>query len=141
MRNIIMLIMAIMLIATKSQAQNNALNLQAETRIDYSGEFFNSDASNGKASFNGRYLNVMLSGTIGDKFSYAYRQRLNKAHADQSFFDATDWLYLTYAPSNNWPITAATSIHHFSRPLQRKRPRMKRKTVMAPMYIGPAVNG
>ena len=110
MRNIIMLIMAITLIATKSQAQNNALNLQAETRIDYSGEFFNSDASNGKASFNGRYLNVMLSGTIGDKFSYAYRQRLNKAHADQSFFDATDWLYLTYAPSSNWQLSAGKQV-------------------------------
>ena len=47
---------------------------------------------------------------IGDKFSYAYRQRLNKAHADQSFFDATDWLYLTYAPSNNWQLSAGKQV-------------------------------
>ena len=38
-------------------------------------------------------------------------------------------------------ITVATSIHHFSRPLTRHRPRTKRKTVTAPIYIGPAVNG
>ena len=105
-----MLIMAITLIAIKTQAQNNELNLQAETRIDYSGEFLKSDASNGKAGFNGRYLNVILSGTIGDKFSYAYRQRLNKAHADQSFFDATDWIYLTYAPSSNWQLSAGKQV-------------------------------
>ena len=105
-----MLIMAITLIATAAKAQKNKFNLQAETRIDYSGEFLKSDASYGKASFNGKYLNVILSGTIGDKFSYAYRQRLNKAHADQSFFDATDWIYLSYAPSRNWEISAGKQV-------------------------------
>ena len=110
MRNIIMLIMAITLIATAAKAQNNKFNLQAETRIDYSGEFLNSDDSNYKAGFNGKYLNIILSGTIGDKFSYAYRQRLNKANADQSFFDATDWIYLTYAPSRNWEFSGGKQV-------------------------------
>ena len=110
MRNIIMLIMAMTLIAIEAKAQSNELRLQAETRIDYSGEYLKSDGSNGTASFNGRYLNVILSGTIGDKFSYAYRQRLNKAHADQSFFDATDWLYLTYAPTSNWQLSAGKQV-------------------------------
>ncbi len=110
MRNIIMLLMAMTLIAIEAKAQSNELRLQAETRIDYSGEYLKSDGSNGTASFNGRYLNVILSGTIGDKFSYAYRQRLNKAHADQSFFDATDWLYLTYAPTSNWQFSAGKQV-------------------------------
>ena len=79
-----------MLLAPVAKAQENDLRLQAETRIDYSGEQLKSDDF--KGGFYGKYLNVILSGTIGDKFSYAYRQRLNKAHADQSFFDATDWL-------------------------------------------------
>ena len=110
MRNIILLMLAMTLIATEAKAQENELRLQAETRIDYSGEFLKSDDSNGKASFNGRYLNVILSGTIGDKFSYAYRQRLNKAHAEQSFFDATDWIYLTYAPTSNWQFSAGKQV-------------------------------
>ena len=38
-------------------------------------------------------------------------------------------------------MTVATTIHHFSRPLIRQRPRTKRKMVMAPIYIGPAVKG
>ncbi|MBQ2415370.1 MAG: porin [Alistipes sp.] len=110
MKRIIMLILAIMLIAIESKAQKNELHLQAETRIDYNGEFLKSDESNGKMSFNGKYLNVILSGTIGDNFSYAYRQRLNKAHADQSFFDATDWIYLSYAPSSNWQFSAGKQV-------------------------------
>ena len=96
------------LLTLDAKAQDNGLRLQAETRIDYSGEQLKSDDY--KAGFYGRYLNVILSGTIGDKFSYAYRQRLNKAHADQSFFDATDWLYLNYAPSSNWQFSAGKQV-------------------------------
>ena len=57
------------MIATHAKAQDNDLRLQAETRIDYSGEFLKSNGSNGTASFNGKYLNVILSGTIGEDFS------------------------------------------------------------------------
>ena len=35
----------------------------------------------------------------------------------------------------------AARSHHFSFPSRMKRPRRKRKIVMAPMYIGPAVKG
>ena len=110
MRNIFMLTLAVTLIAMNAKAQNNELRLQAETRIDYSGEFLKSDDTNDKMGFNGRYLNVMLSGTIDEHFSYAYRQRLNKAHANQSFFDATDWIYLTYAPTSNWQFSAGKQV-------------------------------
>ena len=99
-----------MLIAIDANAQNDGLRLQAETRIDYSGEFLKSNDSNDKMGFSGRYLNVMLSGNIDDHFSYSYRQRLNKAHADQSFFDATDWIYLTYAPSRNWEFSGGKQV-------------------------------
>ncbi|MBO7343988.1 MAG: porin, partial [Alistipes sp.] len=108
MRNILILISALLLLAPRAKAQENDLRLQAETRIDYSGEHLKSDDFT--AGFYGRYLNVILSGTIGDKFSYAYRQRLNKAHADQSFFDATDWLYLHSAPSSNWQLSAGKQV-------------------------------
>ena len=38
-------------------------------------------------------------------------------------------------------IMVTAKSHHFSLPLYRPRPRMNRKIVMAPMYIGPAVKG
>ena len=110
MRNLFMLMLAITLIAIDANAQNDGLRLQAETRIDYSGEFLKSNDSNDKMGFSGRYLNVMLSGNIDDHFSYSYRQRLNKAHADQSFFDATDWIYLTYAPNARWQFSAGKQV-------------------------------
>ena len=37
--------------------------------------------------------------------------------------------------------TVAAIIHHLFRPLYRNRPSTKRNTVMAPIYIGPAVKG
>ena len=37
--------------------------------------------------------------------------------------------------------TEAATAHHFSLPFQYIRPRMNRKMVMAPMYMGPAVKG
>ncbi len=37
--------------------------------------------------------------------------------------------------------TVAAASHHFSRPRYRPSPSTKRNSVMAPMYIGPAVNG
>ena len=44
------------------------------------------------------------------QFSYSYRQRLNKAHSDQSFFDATDWLYLTYRPDEHWGLSVGKQV-------------------------------
>ena len=55
MRNLFMLMLAITLIAIDANAQNDGLRLQAETRIDYSGEFLKSNDSNDKMGFSGRY--------------------------------------------------------------------------------------
>ena len=41
----------------------------------------------------------------------------------------------------NTAMRVAARSHHLCIPLQRKRPSRKRKTVTAPIYIGPAVNG
>ena len=76
--------------------ENNAINLLFETRLDYQREYLDGDAVKANSGFRGKYLNVMLFGTINEHWSYSYRQRLNKAHADQSFFDATDWIHITW---------------------------------------------
>ena len=86
------LLMAISVICVAAQ-EKSLVNLQLETRFDYQREYLDGDAVNANSGFKGKYLNVMLSGTINEKWSYSYRQRLNKAHADASFFDATDWLH------------------------------------------------
>ena len=91
-KNIFSLLMLFFAIGASAQEYQN-VNLQLETRIDYQREYLQGDAVKANSGFKGKYLNVILNGTINDHWSYSYRQRLNKAHADQSFFDATDWFY------------------------------------------------
>ena len=92
------LVIALAFLGVKAQ-NDQIVNLQVETRIDYQREYLDGDAVKSNSGFKGKYLNVILNGNINDHWSYSYRQRLNKGHADQSFFDATDWIHLTYPAS------------------------------------------
>ena len=77
MRKIIcMLWMAIGALCVKAQ-DGNVVNLQLETRMDYQREYLDGDAVLPNSGFKGKYLNVMLNGTINEHWSYSYRQRLN----------------------------------------------------------------
>ena len=88
------------------QAQDNGLvNLRIEARLDYMQEYLQGNPVNDNSGFKGRYLNIRMDGQISDHFSYSYRQRLNKPNNSITFFDATDWIHLTYT-NRNWSITA-----------------------------------
>ena len=93
-----------------SAQESKLVNLQTEVRFDYQREYLDGDAVLPNSGFKGRYLNVILKGDISERFSYAYRQRLNKAHADQSFFDATDWIYLTYKVNDNLSLSGGKQV-------------------------------
>ena len=89
------------LISTCLLAQENELvTLRIETRFDYMQEYLDGDKIDASSGFKGRYLNIRMDGNITDGLSYSYRQRLNKPNGDVSFFDATDWLTLTYTRKN-----------------------------------------
>jgi len=103
------LVIAFLALGVKGQ-DNQFVNLQIETRIDYQREYLDGDAVKANSGFKGKYLNVILNGAINDHWSYSYRQRLNKAHADQSFFDATDWIHLTYTLNENWKFNAGKQV-------------------------------
>ena len=90
--------------------ENKAINLLFETRLDYQREYLDGDAVKANSGFRGKYLNLMLFGTINEHWSYSYRQRLNKAHADQSFFDATDWIHITYRLNKNWAFNGGKQV-------------------------------
>ena len=106
---IFMLWMAICASSVMGQ-ENQIVNLQVETRVDYQREYLDGEAIKSNSGFKGKYLNVILNGTINDHWSYSYRQRLNKAHADQSFFDATDWIHLTYRLNDNWSFNGGKQV-------------------------------
>ena len=99
---------AIVLGTLTATAQQDWLKLSLEARVDYQRETIDGKQNLDNSGFKGRYINLLLSGDIGHGFSYAYRQRLNK---DQSFFAATDWLYLTYTtPNNRWALSAGKQV-------------------------------
>ena len=89
---------------------NQPINLQGEVRIDYQGDNVDGKQIGANSGFKGKYVNVILFGNISKSFSYSYRQRLNKAHADQSFFDATDWAYLTYHATEHLSFSAGKQV-------------------------------
>ncbi len=93
-------------------AQDELINLELQARVDYMHEQLDGEKVAPNSGFKGRFLNIYLSGTIDEHFSYSYRQRLNKEHLDRSFFDATDWVYLTYAPSERWSFSAGKQVLH-----------------------------
>ena len=92
-------------------AQNDKLiNLKGEVRVDYQRDYIDGDAQKSDCGFKGKYVNFQLDGTIAKGFTYSYRQRLNKAHADQSFFDATDWAYLNYQADEHWTLSGGKQV-------------------------------
>ena len=104
-----MLWMAIGALCVNAQ-DSKVVNLQLETRMDYQREYLDGDAVLPNSGFKGKYLNVMLNGTIDEHWSYSFRQRLNKTHADATFFDATDWVHITYTPNDNWSFNAGKQV-------------------------------
>lgn len=97
------------LFATVLYAQNELVNLRVEARADYQREYVDGDDIKENCGFEGKFLNIRMDGNIGKGFAYSYRQRLNKANKDQSFFDATDWIYLTYT-KENWSVSAGKQV-------------------------------
>jgi len=85
-----------------SQDTFPSVRLKFDTRFDLTTKIPVQDSLSTLSSFDGKYLNIILEGEINDKFSYKYRQRmiLSSKLEYQSFFNATDWLYLTYKINN-----------------------------------------
>lgn len=95
-----------------SQEVNPSFNLKFETRFDYTLKVTDDDTQPTLSSFDGKFLNILIDGDINDHFSYNYRQRLflDGAPGYQSFFRATDWMYLTYQINKNWYVSGGKQV-------------------------------
>lgn len=89
--------------------ESGLLTLRIEARLDYMQEYLSADKNDGNSGFKGRYLNIRMDGNLAEGFSYSYRQRLNKPNANASFFDATDWLTISYN-YRNWGLSAGKQV-------------------------------
>lgn len=98
------------LFCTSFMAQGQELiNLRVEARADYQREYIDDKEIEENSGFKGKFLNIRMDGDLGHGFTYSYRQRLNKANKDQSYFDATDWITLTYT-TGNWSFSGGKQV-------------------------------
>lgn len=95
-----------------SQNENPKIRLKLDTRFDFETRIPTNKDSNSLSSIDGKYLNIIIDGEINDKFSYNYRQRLilDGKNGYQSFFNATDWIYLTYKMNSNFFLCAGKQV-------------------------------
>lgn len=82
------------------------IRLKVEARGEYDYEKTDGKVVHENTGLRGNIVDFKLEGDISRHFSYTYRQRLNTINKDSSYFDSTDWLYLRYAPTDNWSFMA-----------------------------------
>ena len=90
-------------------------NLQLSTRADFTLNYHpahDTAASSTDHGFAGKYLVVALDGTIGKKFSYHLRQRINAPNIGfaNTFFQGTDWAYLNWHFTDNFFLSAGKQV-------------------------------
>ncbi len=101
----------LLLLGGSLRAQESDLfKLQFDVRVDYLHEQLEGEKQDAASGLKGRYLMFRLDGRISPKFTYSWRQRLNKVASDQNFFDLTDWIYLNYSPTKNWTLSAGKQV-------------------------------
>lgn len=81
------------------KSHTDLLNINIKARVDWQGTWREDDMDDSNSGFAGKYLMMRLDGRIVDGLTYSWRQRFNKSAFDSSFFDATDWLTVTYETS------------------------------------------
>lgn len=86
------------------------IDVSLDTRLDFVEQWNDGDADHEASGFKGRYLNLMIKGDLGHGFSYNFRHRLNKTIEKSSFFDATDWIYVNYKPSDDYILSAGKQV-------------------------------
>lgn len=90
--------------------EKGLLRLDATARVDWQYDHNEGLGTNDDQSgFKGKYFMLRADGEIIPGLSYSWRQRLNKGNKDQTFFDATDWVYVNYATAG-WNFRAGKEI-------------------------------
>ena len=91
-------------------AQENLVNVGLWARVDYQREWLGGDPVKDNSGFKGKNVSLLINGEFNEHFSYNYRQRLYRGHGSESFFNATDFLYLTYRPDEHWSFSGGKQI-------------------------------
>jgi len=88
--------------------EEQLLEMKAEARVDYQREYVDGKMMKSNSGFEGKYLYLHLAGKLNKNFSYSFCQRLNR-ESEESFWDATDHLYLIYT-RGNWNLSVGNLV-------------------------------
>ena len=111
LRALFVLCMALMTFGyAQAQEQNEIFRLGVEARFDWLNQNVDGNKLIDGSGFKVRYFNLRMDGQISPKFSYSWRQRFNRANSISEFAQNTDWLHLTYKPTDNWAISAGKQV-------------------------------
>ena len=88
-------------LATKQQKKNDGFNVY----FNYAASF-QEGISPSSSAFKAKQLRIEIKGTFGDHLSYRYRQRLNKARADQddNLAKGIDVMMLGWKFNDHWQV-------------------------------------
>lgn len=75
------------------------LDINVRARADWQNLWQDGHTDDSNSGFEGKYLMLRVDGRIVSGLTYSWRQRFNKTAFDGAFFDATDWLNITYSNS------------------------------------------
>lgn len=75
-----------------------------DARMDYQREWTDGDAVDSNSGFVGKYFILRADGNIAPGLNYSFRQRFNVANKESSFFDSTDWVYVSYDFNEHWGL-------------------------------------
>lgn len=92
-----------------SAQEADLLRVGATARVDWQENAVDSKEIDSNSGFSAKYLMLRLDGSILPGLDYSWRQRLNKMHKDNNFFDATDWIYLSYA-TDKWKVSGGKEV-------------------------------
>lgn len=90
-------------------ADDEILKIQVNARLDYQRDWDDWHTVKDNSGFEGKFLNFRIDGRIVPGLTYSWRQRLNKEHADRTFFDATDWVYLNW-DFGRWSLSGGKEV-------------------------------
>ena len=112
--NILLLMVFLPLSSLRAQQgyekNNQIFRLGVESRFDYVNNALAGDVISENSGFKVQYFNLRIDGQITPKFSYSWRQRFNKVNSASDFADNTDWLFLTFRPTQNWSLSAGKQV-------------------------------
>ena len=96
--------------SAQSDNRSDIFKLGIEARFDYLNQALAGKQLDNASGFKVRYFNLRMEGQITPKFSYSWRQRFNRVNSLSDFANNTDWLTLTYKPTQNWAISAGKQV-------------------------------